>query len=396
MIQDLLSKDKIRQKNRPRVLLALVITGLALSGCATVKITYNNGNREAAQNVSTGIIKVEKNLLYGNVIADISIDKFNALGFNYGDSVDVKFSNGYTLEDIPYYTGYYTPAKEMLVLAYPGVEKIIIAQNYGALWDKSGLTDDDTVEISLDQPGKYRNVQEVLGKPYETDRKAFERDEEFSNYRSINTGRIRDGILYRSASPCANKYNRASYTDDLIKRDKIKTIIDLADGTEDIEAFINSEDYDSPYFRSLYEKGDVIPINLAVDYTAEEYKEKLAVGLRAMIAADGPYLIHCLEGKDRTGFVAILLEALTGATYDEMVADYMTSYKNYYGLDRQSTPEAYEMIKSCHFDPAFRYILGADSMADATTSDLESGAEQYLLSCGLTKDEIRRLKEKLT
>ena len=37
----------------------------------------------------------------------ISIDDFNKLGFEYGDSVNVSFTNGYELTDIPYYNGYY-------------------------------------------------------------------------------------------------------------------------------------------------------------------------------------------------------------------------------------------------------------------------------------------------
>ena len=42
---------------------------------------------------------------FGGVYAKISIDDFNSKGFNYGDSVDVSFSNGNELIDIPYYNG---------------------------------------------------------------------------------------------------------------------------------------------------------------------------------------------------------------------------------------------------------------------------------------------------
>jgi len=52
---------------------------------------------------------------------------------------------------------------------------------------------------------------------------------------------------------------------------------------------------------------------------------------RFIIANDGPYLIHCTEGKDRAGFVSAVLEALMGADLQEIVADYMKSYENYYG-----------------------------------------------------------------
>ena len=35
----------------------------------------------------------------------MTIDDFNNYGFKFGDSVDVKFSNGYELLDLPYYNG---------------------------------------------------------------------------------------------------------------------------------------------------------------------------------------------------------------------------------------------------------------------------------------------------
>ena len=387
----------IKSGRRFSVLISLLIfAGLSLSACVTVKIEYDNSNKGVAQTVNTGTVKVEEDQLYGNVVVDMDIEEFNALGFNYGDSVDVIFSNGYKLEDIPYYTGYYVPAKDMLVVAYPGNEKILVAQNYGTLWDEFKLSSDDTVEISLVCPGKYYDVQKTLGKQYKNDREAFGSDEEFANYRNVKTKKMRDHILYRSASPCDNKFNRASYTDDLIEKDKIKTILDLSDGEEDIENLMDDSNFASPYFGSLYEKGSVIPVKLIADYTSDEFKKRLSGAFCSMIASDGPYLVNCLEGKDRTGFVIALLEALTGASYDEMVTDYMISYRNYFGLDRQSDPEAYELIKSCNFDPMFMYIAGVDNMADAKTANLESGAEKYLLSCGMTKEEVRLLKEKLT
>ena len=44
---------------------------------------------------------------FGGVFIEIPIADFNALGFAFGDSVDIAFSNGYALEGLPYYSGYY-------------------------------------------------------------------------------------------------------------------------------------------------------------------------------------------------------------------------------------------------------------------------------------------------
>ena len=90
-----------------------------------------------------------------------------------------------------------------------------------------------------------------------------------------------------------------------------------------------------------------------------------------------------------------LLEALTGAGYDEMAEDYMISYDNYYGINLQSDPDRYETILDNNFIPMLQYIAGCDDKADLSKADLKAGAEAYLLSGGMTEEEIRELKEKL-
>jgi protein tyrosine/serine phosphatase len=44
---------------------------------------------------------------------------------------------------------------------------------------------------------------------------------------------------------------------------------------------------------------------------------------RALGEADGPVLIHCAAGKDRTGLLAALTHHLLGVHHDDMVADYL-------------------------------------------------------------------------
>ncbi len=58
---------------------------------------------------------------------------------------------------------------------------------------------------------------------------------------------------------------------------------------------------------------------------------------------DGPYYIHCLEGKDRTGYVCMVIEALCGASYEELVEDYFITYHNYYGIEKGTSK--YDLIK---------------------------------------------------
>ena len=114
---------------------------------------------------------------FGGVYIEMSIDNFNSLGFKYGDSVKIVFSNGYTLEDIPYYNGYYVDAGQPLLIAYPGYDYIKAAINYGEdLWEEgnlyasedsepkvslyasAGLDEHCTASIYLNEHGKYLDI----------------------------------------------------------------------------------------------------------------------------------------------------------------------------------------------------------------------------------------------
>ena len=139
----------------------------------------------------------------------------------------------------------------------------------------------------------------------------------------------------------------------------------------------------------------MLPVNLQVDYTSDDFRNELVDALRIMTTADGPYLVNCLEGKDRTGFVCALLESLTGAGFEEMVSDYMTSYDNYYGITLRSDPDRYKTLVKNNFVPMFKYIAGVDENEDLEKADLEAGAEEYLLSGGMSEEEVIALKNKL-
>ena len=51
---------------------------------------------------------------------------------------------------------------------------------------------------------------------------------------------------------------------------------------------------------------------MGTSFDTEEFRNKLAEGLRFFAAHEGPYAVHCQEGRDRTGVVAALLECFTG------------------------------------------------------------------------------------
>ena len=64
-------------------------------------------------------------------------------------------------------------------------------------------------------------------------------------------------------------------------------------------------------------------------YGAMPFKRRLknviAHYFNALVASDGPTLVHCMAGKDRTGFAAALLQSALGVHQDDVLSDYMLS-----------------------------------------------------------------------
>ena len=341
-------------------------------------------------------------LEFGGVYLTKTIDEFNKIGYAYGDSVDIAFSNGFLLEDLPYYNGYYVDAGTPLLVGYPGYDYIKAAINYGDdMWEVAHLSEGDTGTITLHEKAKYLDIQNASDIHYYDEREKYSSDEEFANFRNVRVGNIKEGVLYRSASPCDNKHNRASYTDRLMEQAGVRFILNLADTKEKIDGYIAAPDFNSPYFLSLYRnellflaasnEEHIEPLAMNMNYRSEDFAKKLGQGLKRMASSSGPILIHCLEGKDRTGFVLIVLEALLGATYQEIVDDYMLTYQNYYGIDRDDP--RYEILKARNVDAMLSFIT--NDQIDITKDPLVKGAKDYLLFAGLKAEEIETIIARL-
>lgn len=368
----------MQQKRFLAALLAVLCLISVLFACA----------KKQAETLSAEGLSVIHEPEFGGVYITMTIDDFNAFGFCYGDSVTVTFSNGYTMDDLPYYSGYYVNVGEPLLVAYPGYDYIKAAINYGAdVWDLAGLNESMTATVALKERGAYLNVQEASDIHYKDEREKYPSDAVFANFRVVEVGRLKKGMLYRSASPCDNQHNRAPYVDALIGEAGVNCIVNLADNEGKIQKYIAADDFNSPYFLALYESGRVIPLSMSMNFQADDFKAKIREGLAAMSAQEGPYLIHCTEGKDRTGFMCMLIEALAGASYREIVDDYMITYDNYYGITEQSDKTKYDTILDRNLVAMIRYIVN-DNSVDITTADLSFYARRFLLSVGMTDAEI--------
>ena len=395
---------------------ALLVMGMgafALAGCASEQQSASSQQSSSASvpssvpasetGASIPILEnqpVSQNERFGGVYINITIDDFNKLGFTYGDSVDVTFSNGYELKGIPYHNGYYANVGDPLLVAYPGYPYVEAAICYGdPLWDAANLTEGDTATVTLAEAGKHRNVQEAFDISYTAERSDYASDEQFAIFRALSGGKMKEGIAYRSASPIDNEYNRAAYVEALMEQVGIKFVLDLSDSAEEAAEFVaasTDQGVDVSYFTNLLDTDCVAPLDLSANYPSESFARTLADGLVKMSQHDGPYLVHCIEGKDRTGFVCALIEALCGATYDEMLTDYMITFDNYYGINKESDLPKYEAIAHLNLDGMLRFLAHADDNADLTTIDYTDPARDYLRQGGMTDEQIDALVTRLT
>ncbi|MDR0410533.1 MAG: tyrosine-protein phosphatase [Treponema sp.] len=145
--------------------------------------------------------------------------------------------------------------------------------------------------------------------------------EDTGNFREIRAGNIVRGILFRSEHPVQNGIENKPVVLSAIQA-RIACVINLCDSGSGVKIVAHA----SPWYNRLVKQYRVIGLNMSFDFAAPEFNKKLRRGLLFMLSHDGPYLIHCRAGVDRTGFVCAVLEALMGGTMDEIAADYARSF----------------------------------------------------------------------
>ena len=378
------SMNKLIQKSTALFVLCSMI--LNLSACAPAE-----ASSDRAETVHATVIEIED---FGNTILDITTADFIDSGYELGDIVCVRFDSYEA--DMPFFNGYYSDPGTALLRGFSPEDHLAVCINYGNFSAETGIALGDTVEITMAEKAGMLASQELYSLKYSNNRADYSDDITYANFRAVTAGRIGDGKLYRSASPIDNQNGRASYADDLIASADVAAVLNLADSNEDIEAFCKAEDFDSEHYRSLYEAGNVVALNLGADFFSDAFAHSIAGGFRSLAHREPPYSVHCLEGKDRAGFAVMLLEALMGAELNEIIDDYMISFYNYYGIDKETDPERYEAVLNNNLVVMLCHVTGTDTCEELAQVDLESAVTNYLLDAGMTETDILTLKEKLS
>ena len=328
---------------------------------------------------------------FGAAMLNFTESDLTMAGFTLGDVISISIDDKEII--MPYYDGFYTRNGEYLCVAYPTYPSICFtANNIGLPKELTGL-EGHSVVVKMVEKGGRLDVQTALSMSYTIDREDYPNfsDTEFANARASKGGRLASGVLHRSSSPFCNDINRAFYVSEYLKREKVRTVLNLADTEEKMKS------YDMPpYSRTLWEEGNVILCPLKADPTADDYNNRLIEALKEFPLRSAPYVVHCMEGKDRTGYVCALLEGLCGATYEEIVADYLITYDNYYLITPINDPILCNTLVSLRLNTCLMYYAGVNDEAQLPSVDYAKAFSSYLLTHGMSQQQIDALVQALT
>ncbi|MBP5254775.1 MAG: tyrosine-protein phosphatase [Lachnospiraceae bacterium] len=393
--------------------LVLVITTFAARGILQDPFPESETVPESTENVPVIEAGIESISKYGNIVLTVGPASLQALGYEPADVLTVRI--GEAEIEMPVGTAYsdvdsgepvcvfredpeggrgyvilaVNAGNLATALKVAGIRSIEEAPGYEIVWAE-GYGPDTAVTLSLAEKQGYAEeylMHQLAG--IRTNRRedyAHLTDAEYANFRAVSTTGMGKGTLYRSSSPVNPALNRNREADAQILANGIRAIVNLADGEGTMKAYAD-------YSQTAYADCTVAALDMKIDFQAEDFREKLAEGLRFLAEQEGPYLIHCNEGKDRTGFVAGVLECLMGADADEIVRDYMLTYTCYYGIEPDS-PQ-YGQIAESNIKASLARAFGIRAIDDGEVR-LSDCAHAYLGGLGLTDDEIARLKAHLS
>ena len=210
-------------------------------------------------------------------------------------------------------------------------------------------------------------------------------DANYVNFREIRIGNIAPNTLYRSSHPI--KDNKQEKTISLLASNaKISTVINLCDSKHGIMG----KAIFAPWYNNLLKNNKVIALGLDFSITSANFRKKFKEAVQFIIRTEGPWLIHCHAGVDRTGFVSMVLESFMSASLNDVINDYLKSFNSIFESSIHHSTQKTDAS-------TVMQILSV--MSDSQTineQNLQNIAEIYLRrKIGLLVEEIELLNNKL-
>lgn len=262
-------------------------------------------------------------------------------------------------------------------------------------------------------------VQQLDGEPRVRTLAGIHNFRDYGGYRAAG-GTIRRGLLWRSG-----QHGTATAEDlEAVHALGIRTVIDLRGDTErSAVPCLRHPAFDAAV---LFAPGETVGTELApheeagrgitsVDEAQAAYVElyrnmpfrpvlveSLRLYFEALATRDGPSLLHCAAGKDRTGLAVALLHELLGVSPEDIAADYLLT--NTAGNVAARIDSARDHIRQRYgaamTDDAIVTLMSVDARyldtARAAIRDHHGSVERYAEDVlGVTAERRAQLREKL-
>ncbi len=209
---------------------------------------------------------------------------------------------------------------------------------------------------------------------------------DYGGYAGVGGRQLKTGLLWRSA-----QHGDATDADlDTIAALGIKTVIDLRGPSERAaKSCRRHPDFSAQVFVYPEETAGLALHTEAADgvitaaearaamirlYEGIPFRENLVAMLRryfeVLLRAEGPSLIHCVAGKDRTGFAVALAQHALGVAQDDIAADYVLT--NQAGNIEARIAAGATQIRGRHgaiSDHTIRTLMGVEADYLATAFD---------------------------
>lgn len=310
---------------------------------------------DAATSITCKISKTEN----GSVQLEASVADLKAKNIEVGDSLLFKFSTAYVAEDVAFLNGAFMNSGMHIAIAQSQDSPVVFQyQNLGGLWDKASLNENSTVKINVSTKSKYLKLNEALTKPI---------TQSYTNVRSLRGGNLKLLNLFRGSSPNTNAdVNGTLYY--YYKNLSINNKINLDENKYGITT---------------------------IDIKNIDCNKMIIDTLFQLVNNQNRTYIYS-SNNDTTAYFCAIIEAIAGASYEEILNDYMETYKNLYGITKEEKPEEYNAIKTYHIDWFLHKFTKTLNDYDLSKCDFAYDAEMYLRSNGVSGKDIDLIKNRLT
>lgn len=203
--------------------------------------------------------------------------------------------------------------------------------------------------------------------------------------------RVRPGILLRSALPAH---------DDVVPDDLAwppSVVIDLRSPFElragHPLAHLEARLVNLPLLDAL-RPGNQGPESLVALYSVvlEDAAHMLVDLVREVADADGPVLVHCAAGKDRTGVGVALVLRLLGVSHDDVIADYLLTDDARGAVDARLNRDPANPVVPVSF-----YLVSSEALEGVLDvwDEHPGGVEGWFLNAGGDAATLERLRDRM-